>query len=212
MNKKISFLVSFLIISCARFIPFNYMVGSLNYSMAGSFFSVSTIAAVFIGKYSSWWSLLLFFVTFKKLTFSKFIYFASNRIPLLGAACSYSKPNIIISVMFPLVCMFLFIIHPVGFLAWPYATYWLIPVILFLSKKENLFSRALASVFVAHAIGSVIWIYTHDMSATTWLALIPVVAYERIVMASTITVFELCIQKVKKFFAIKKISSSKEFA
>lgn len=81
-----------------------------------------------------------------------------------------------------------FIVHPVGGAAWAYSLYWLIPVALYMIRKESLFLTALGSTFTAHAVGSVIWIYANPMTPQTWLALIPVVFIERLVFASGMVV------------------------
>ncbi len=43
--------------------------------------------------------------------------------------------------------------------------------------------HCLASTFIAHSVGSVLWLYTGTMSAAVWMSLIPVVAIERFVFA-----------------------------
>jgi len=89
--------------------------------------------------------------------------------------------------------MALFVIHPVGTIAFAYSLYWLIPVCLWILNRFNLlkgiFSTALQSTFVAHAAGSIIWLYTLNMPATKWLSLIPIVAVERFVFAGIATLF-----------------------
>jgi len=88
-----------------------------------------------------------------------------------------------IRCLMPLGCMLLFVLHPVGADAWIYAMYWWIPVILYITQRNDLFAMALGSTFVAHAVGSVIWLYTVPMAASTWLALIPIVLIERLLFA-----------------------------
>ena len=60
-----------------------------------------------------------------------------------------------------------------------YTLYWFIPIAISLMASKHPFLRALRGTFIAHAVGSVIWIYTVPMAAEQWLALIPVVALER---------------------------------
>ncbi|MBU0459945.1 MAG: hypothetical protein KJ597_04595 [Nanoarchaeota archaeon] len=86
------------------------------------------------------------------------------------------------NVLVPLVCIGLFILHPVGRAAWIFSLYWLIPVLAVILPKKvpgQLFFRSYGATFAAHAIGSVIWLYTVPMEAGAWLGLIPIVAYER---------------------------------
>lgn len=82
-------------------------------------------------------------------------------------------------IAFPLLCMLLFRLSPVGAKAWPYSLYWLAPMALCLFNL-GIFGRALKSTFVAHAAGSVIWAYAVPMPPETWLGLIPTVAVERL--------------------------------
>jgi hypothetical protein len=93
--------------------------------------------------------------------------------------------------------MGLFWVHPIGAQAWPYALYWLIPVVLYcLGNNKNNVYTALGSTFIAHAAGSIIWLYTVPMTSQQWLALIPVVAVERlistIVMVATYAFISFC--------------------
>jgi hypothetical protein len=207
MNKSFVFLISFLMICFSSLIPISYIVGS-----GASFFSLITIVAALVGKYSSLWSFILFFVTCKKISFCNFFYFAINRTPLFFVGWSYKASNIINSVTIPLVCIILFIVHPIGSLAWSYSMYWLIPIVIFFSKSKNIFMKALGAVFTAHAVGSVIWIYTHEMDASIWISLIPIVALERIMMAVFITSAEFCISKIQNVFMKRSLQYCKEFA
>lgn len=81
-------------------------------------------------------------------------------------------------VLFPLVAMGLFVISA-GEGAWPYSLYWLIPVGCAFGRL-GLFGRALQSTFVAHAAGSLMWVYLRPLSSALWVSLIPVVAVERL--------------------------------
>lgn len=102
---------------------------------------------------------------------------------LFSSACWAHPSNSIIRLWVPLTCMVLFVIHPVGMGAFPYALYWLIPIALYLKQSSSLFAQALSSTFIAHAVGSVIWLYALPMSSAAWLALIPIVAVERLCFA-----------------------------
>jgi hypothetical protein len=90
----------------------------------------------------------------------------------------------------PLVGMILFFLHPVGKDALFYTAYWFIPMIVYGYQKaksgSSLVATALASTFLAHAIGSVIYLYTFSFTAHQWLSLIPVVAAERLMIAGGI--------------------------
>jgi hypothetical protein len=98
----------------------------------------------------------------------------------------------LLHIALPLTCIILFITNPAGKQAAPYASYWLIPIALWTLRILNLTPtntwfatslNALQSTFIAHAVGSIIWLYVVPMSANQWLALIPVVAIERLLIA-----------------------------
>jgi len=109
--------------------------------------------------------------------------------PMLFAAlyfAAYGKGKLVQATV-PLACMALFMLHPVGSQAWYYSLYWLIPAIALLIP-EHLFLRSLGSTFTAHAIGGIIWLYTLPTTPAFWLALIPIVAFERLLFAAGISV------------------------
>jgi len=105
-------------------------------------------------------------------------------IPGLCAALYMSSPHIVIRLILPIACMILFIAHPVGFYASPYSFYWLIPIFLYFVKKKSFFTESLGSTFIAHAVGSVFWLYLIPMPVSYWWGLLPIVALERLVFAS----------------------------
>jgi len=112
------------------------------------------------------------------------VHLLAFHVPGLVASLYWSTSHWLIRLVVPAVCIVLFGLHPVGFAALPYAFYWLIPITLYFVSHKNLFTRALGSTLTAHAVGSVIWLYTMPMTPATWLALIPVVAIERVLFAS----------------------------
>lgn len=106
-----------------------------------------------------------------------------------------------IFAIIPLLCMALFIMHPVGWYAAPYTLYWFIPSVIVLYAPKNRWLLALGSTFTAHAVGSVLWIWTHPgMSSAMWMCLIPIVGQERFVIATamwaTSYVIDLCLEKI----------------
>jgi hypothetical protein len=141
-------------------------------------------------------------------------------IPTLFAALSWQasrSPNsvghFLLHLFLPLLCMILFYLSPVGEKAWPYSLYWCIPVALYLlsfSYAPLLIQRALLSTFVAHAIGSVIWVYCVPMSSEQWLALIPVVATERLLMAFLSVPLCMLLQMLDKEHVLKDLRTDIE--
>lgn len=81
----------------------------------------------------------------------------------------------------PMAGITLFLIHPVGRLAPVYPFYWMIPMGIYLfGKNKNVFLSAISSTFIAHCVGSLIWLYTLETTSVYWIGLLPVVAIERL--------------------------------
>lgn len=97
---------------------------------------------------------------------------------------SYTWLRISISM----ICITLFLMHPVGYGAAPYALFWLIPIICSFVSKKHIFWTMLGATFTAHAVGSVLWLYQVPMTSAQFLALIPIVIVERCMMACIMTV------------------------
>ncbi|MCK5633286.1 hypothetical protein KAH94_06020 [bacterium] len=92
----------------------------------------------------------------------------------------------LINFLLPLFCVGLFVIHPVGSQASVYSSFWLIPVALYFINffvPVSLFRVALGSVFISHAVGSVMWLYVLPTIPSKWVALMPLVAIERLTFA-----------------------------
>lgn len=109
------------------------------------------------------------------------------HIPGLCASAYWAVENKIIALLLPAACMTAFLVHPVGVQAAPYVLYWLIPMVLYFMPKRTVFTDALSSTFIAHCVGSVIWLYANPLTPAFWLGLIPVVAVERFVFALGMT-------------------------
>jgi len=126
------------------------------------------------------------------------LHLLAYHIPGLFAAWYWQSNQSMVRVGVPLLCMILFVVHPTGFYAAPYTLYWLIPVALYARKAQSVFATSLGSTFVAHAVGSVIWLYTVPMPTTMWLGLIPLVAVERLAFASGMSILYLCVHTVHR--------------
>jgi hypothetical protein len=105
----------------------------------------------------------------------------------------------------------------VGSQVWYYSLYWLIPMVLYFAPK-NLFLRSLGSTFTAHAIGSVLFLYSIPTAPALWIMLLPIVAIERLVFAAGISASFVAFNSVldayfadQKFIAIDKRYSLANF-
>ncbi|HEX4068529.1 MAG TPA: hypothetical protein VHX42_00365 [Candidatus Babeliales bacterium] len=167
--------------------------------LAGAFGGVAGSGLVFLIRQ------LIHLLFFKTISLS----FLAFCVPGLCASLYWATQHYTIRLLLPLMCMVLFVIHPVGAEAFVYSLYWLIFVILFFIKKKSLFLEALGSTFIAHAVGSVIWLYTVPMAATTWVALMPLVLFERIAFALGMVIVHYMLSSI--FNLIDKASHEKKY-
>jgi hypothetical protein len=173
--KTFSYLSIICLYLLATLIPFNLIVGSTNLSFSWA----SVLTPVLVGQLGLLWILVSLIST--KLFFSASIFWIlASRVPLVMSCLAFSRRHWATSVVLPMCCMLLFVMHPTGVQAFWYALYWIIPIVCY--RFDHVISRALTATFVAHALGSVIWLYTGDIHAAIWMALIPVVFCERMLM------------------------------
>jgi len=175
----------------------SYMVGSY-----WSFFSAASVVSSLAGLSGGAFGVVLLFalrvlkiVIFKN---SFCVSYWAQIIPGIFGGLYWSGYSFAIRCVVPALCILLFVLHPIGFWAAPYSFYWLLPIVVYASKTHNLFLHALGSTFVAHAAGSVIWLYTVPMTSALWLSLIPVVLVERVIFASGIVAGYLLLTCLKK--------------
>ncbi len=206
--RKILFLFLFSLIALfASRINFSQVVGSnsqyFNFfqffgPVAGSFLGpVVGIASVFLAE------LIDFFVSGKAIEPINVL----RLLPMLFAAFYFAvfakkKSFRDASIVIPIICIVLFNLHPVARQAWYYALFWTIPVIAILVRK-NLFLRSLGATFTAHAIGTIIWVWTVPMTAAQWTMLIPVTAMERVLFALGISVSFIAFNNLLAFIEAK---------
>ncbi|HLE76484.1 MAG TPA: hypothetical protein VI521_01785 [Candidatus Babeliales bacterium] len=112
---------------------------------------------------------------------------AYSGIPTLCASLYWAFESRIARSFIPALCMILFVMHPQGMMAAPYALFWLIPIIIAYREYNSVFLTALGSTFTAHAVGSVLWLYSTGMGAEYWYSLLPVVPAERVLFAAVMT-------------------------
>jgi len=149
-------------------------------------------------------SVALFIISFlvRYLIFGVYsLHILAFYVPGLCAAVSLSSHVLCktcMKLLVPLFCIILFICHPVGIQAFGYSLFWTIPVTLYFIKQKNIFLDALAATFIAHAVGSVIFLYTVGLHPAAWNALIPIVILERLAIACLIYVLYKLFGFVKK--------------
>ncbi len=194
IKKLISSLALLGLALLASVIPLSYALGLCNipFSVINMILPVS---GALVGFWASLPVLICYFLLKKSISFS----LITGGLPTFLATTNWAMQTekqkmlaqLMLQVLLPVICMILFVVHPVGHDAFLYSSYWLIPMMLFVVQRyvQHIFFVALSSTFIAHAVGSVIWLYTIPMAAEQWLALIPLVAVERLVFALGATVF-----------------------
>lgn len=97
----------------------------------------------------------------------------------------------------PIICISLFILHPIGNSVWFYSLFWTIPLIISIGKEkiDNILKNYVARVylyslgtsFIDHAVGSVLFLYFMNIPREAWLMAIPLTIIERVIIAFGIT-------------------------
>lgn len=108
-------------------------------------------------------------------------------------------------LIYPILSIILFCIHPVGKKAFIYSAFWLIPIIVILSGKKNIWLVSLSSTFVAHSTGSILWLYLGLINdPKIWISLIPIVFFERITFTFYMTFFYRAVNYTNATFGVYK--------
>lgn len=102
--------------------------------------------------------------------------------PMLFAALYFAKKGTF-NLLIPAIAIVAFVIHPIGRTVWYFALFWTIPMLAYFVRDRFLLARALGATFTAHAVGGALWIWAFSLPAPVWIALIPVVAAERMLFA-----------------------------
>lgn len=166
-------------------------------SKAGCF-STANIVYPLIGISSSSSTVLIIFIIGLVIRFILGLLFLPNitvlsllllRLPGLMGSLYLSVNSKYLKLLLSAMPMVLFIVHPIGFKAWPYSLYWLIPMGLSFYSFEDkhrfygIFTQFLAASFTTHAFGSVIYLYLYHIDVETWYFLIPIVFWERLFLS-----------------------------
>lgn len=172
-------------------INFSKLVGAEN-----QFFTLfqffGPVAGAFLGPVVGVLSVLIAEVASKIASHATFDMVTVLRLtPMLFAAWYFGTRKDKLSFFVPVASIALFIAHPVGRQVWFFSLFWTIPIIIKLLPKkysEKVFLRSLGATFTAHAVGGAMWNYIVPMTPAMWIALIPIVIFERLMFAGGISV------------------------
>lgn len=177
MNRKILFLAIFTILGLVAFqISISNIIGSSqNFTL---FELLGPTGGMFLGPILG--AISVFFIrALNILFFHQQLDFLTviRFLPMMLAAVYFGTKQKYTAIIFP-ICIALFLLNPIGRQAWMYSAIWLIPFVATFFKKR-LILNSLGATFTAHAVGSVIFLYTFSLTPAIWIGLIPVVFIER---------------------------------
>lgn len=107
--------------------------------------------------------------------------FLAYHLPGFFASLYWANNSKIMRSIPAILCIGLFLVHPIGAQYLWYSLFWLIPVMA--SFYSGLFFTALGSSFTAHAVGTVVWLYAGQLTPADFALLVPVVIIERLMIA-----------------------------
>ena len=191
-KKRVIFIAIFtILVLLGKQINFSPLVGADNQfftlfqffgPIAGGFLgSVFGVIAVLFAE------LIDFFIVGKEATLINLL----RLTPMLFAAYYFGTKKKNLSILVPIIAITAFVLHPVGKEVWFFTLFWTIPIIAKLLPKKysnNIISKSLGATFTAHSVGGAFWIWTVPMAAEQWVALIPIVIYERLLFAAGIAI------------------------
>ena len=210
-KKRIIFIGIFtLLVLIGKQVNFSPLVGADN-----QFFTLfqffGPVAGAFLGPLFgviavAFAQLIDFFIVGKEATLINILRLS----PMLFAAYYFGSKKKNLNIIVPLIAIGMFILHPVGREVWFFSLFWTIPIVakLLPEKYSNgIIARSLGATFTAHAVGGAFWIWTIPMEAGQWVALIPIVIYERLLFAGGIAAsyiaFNALLDKTLNKFKIK---------
>ena len=191
-RKGILFLLLFsILVFIGDRVNFSKLVGAEN-----QFFTLfqffGPVAGAFLGPVVGVLSVLIAEVASKMANHASFDLVTILRLtPMLFAAWYFGTKKDKLSFLVPIAAIILFVAHPVGRQVWFFALFWAIPIIIKLLPKkygEKAFLRSLGATFTAHAVGGAMWNYIVPMTPEAWVALIPIVIFERLLFAGGIAI------------------------
>lgn len=194
IHKILNYLILVVLTKLSSIIKVSFVLGSFC-----AFFSMTSMTIPLIGHYVGTFGAIIVF-SFSLLMriifgYSFSLKIAAFYIPGLCASIYLARRTALWAVIVPFVCIGLFLFHPVGREAFVYSFYWVIPMVLFFVPSRIFIKDAFIATFIAHAVGSVIWLYTQPETVFFWISLIPLVAIERIGYALGM----LCLKKIISF-------------
>ncbi len=165
-------------------VPMSFFIASKAIS-----FSLASCLAPLIGFFSGVSSAAIVYVTrtIYAVLVTQSIGSCLLHLPTLSGTLYLTTESRLAKALIPLTCILLFLVHPIGWSAWAYTLYWIPPFVLSFVPIRSIFLRSLACTLATHAVGSTVWLYTHQTTALYWHSLIGIVWIERLMSALLLT-------------------------
>lgn len=200
MNPALSAVSAQLLAKVTGFAKFSFIVGS---KMA--FFAPAAVVIPLAGAFggiSGSLGMLGMGVLIRCVFFGSMpLLFLAYHIPGFFASLYWAHDSKILRMLPAILCLILFIAHPVGMQSAWYSLFWIIPVGA--SFYSGLFFTALGSSFTAHAVGTLVWLYAGQLTAADFILLAPVVIIERVMIAvSMMLAYKLVIAVYSKIISL----------
>lgn len=185
-----------------KFYKINFILGS-----HAAFFTASQFFSPLIGLWGGILASIITFLlrtgmTWYSLSFTIALVY---HLPTLCGALYLASNSRALKIIYSLLAIAVFVTHPIGSQAYAYSFYWFIPALIALSNTQSIFLRTIGSTFATHAAGSIIWLYTHNLTPLDWKLLISVVWLERLILALGMTLLYYTV-----LFVRNKISTTKQ--
>ena len=107
-------------------------------------------------------------------------------IPILMKMFSNYSEKIVVNAVLIVMAVIAYSTSPALRNIWTFVGFAVI-VVLF-NKFSSISAKSLGATFTAHAVGGAMWNYIVPMTPAAWIALIPIVIFERLLFASGITI------------------------
>ncbi|MBA3751368.1 hypothetical protein H0X06_01015 [Candidatus Dependentiae bacterium] len=131
-----------------------------------------------------------------------------NHMPTFCGALFLATDSRFLKASISTLCIVMFLLHPIGRECAFYTLYWIPPLIISFLPRSPLFIQALGSTLTTHAVGSILWIYSHNTTVAFWQTLMCCVWIERLLFALVLAGSSYALHISIPF--LKKIVSSKQ--
>jgi len=122
------------------------------------------------------------------------------HLPTLCASLALAKSTRLVRVGLFALSILLFSLHHVGSQALIYSALWILPMLAELLIERFYLARAFSATMVAHAVGSLAFLYIQPMTPGFWIALTPLALVERVIFALGITAVYQTVQICSRLF------------